>query len=121
MDNVTFSSPIPSRAIYEMTVDDVFSVVNSNFTTINSGAFIFQGKVVFASVSSVAHVYLIDFFLTEINSFRFQGNFIEEMTGASLQMPVKQSILIQDNTILSLSSTAFRCEFIMIISRFDGN
>lgn len=46
-----------------------------------------------------------------MNSFRFQGNFIVELIGASLQMPVKQSVLVQDNTILSLSSAAFRCEF----------
>lgn len=86
VDNVTISSPIPSRAVYDMTVDDICSIINSNFTTIHSGAFMFQ----------------------EMNAFRFQGNQIEELIGASLQMPVKQSVLIQDNTIKSLSSTAFR-------------
>lgn len=50
-----------------------------------------------------------------MNAFRFQGNFIEELIGASLQMPVKQSVLIQDNTILSLSSTAFRCECVISV------
>jgi len=86
VDNVTFSSPIPSRTVYDMSVDEICSIINSNFTTINAGAFMFQ----------------------EVNAFRFQGNAIEELIGASLQMPVKQSVLIQDNTILSLSSTAFR-------------
>jgi len=86
MDNVTFSSPIPSKAVYDVIVDDICSIINSNFTTIHSGAFMFQ----------------------EMNSFRLQGNTIEELSGASLQMPVKQSILIQDNIIKSLSSTAFR-------------
>lgn len=45
MDNVTVSSPIPSRAVYEMAVDDTCSIINSNFTTINSGAFMFQGNI----------------------------------------------------------------------------
>ncbi|KAJ6639215.1 hypothetical protein Bhyg_11957 [Pseudolycoriella hygida] len=86
VDNVTFSLPIPSRAFYDITVDGLCSITNSNFTTIFSGAFIFQ----------------------EMNSFRLQGNFIEELSGASFQMPVKESIIIQDNKVLSLSSTAFR-------------
>lgn len=111
MDNVTFSSPIPTRAVYDMSVDDVCTIINSNFTTIHSGAFIFQGNFLFFFCRSLS-IELLKICFTDMNAFRFQGNYVEELTGASLQMPVKQSVVIQDNTIIALSSSAFRCEFL---------
>lgn len=74
----------------------------------------FQGK--FYNFDFYSNISQFTFSSTnaEMNAFRFQGNNIEELIGASLQMPVKQSILIQDNTIISLSSTAFRCELIRL-------
>lgn len=51
--NTTFLSEIPSKAFYELTISDFFSINNCQFPTIASSAFMLGGKCGFPNISLI--------------------------------------------------------------------